>query len=288
MMNILVTVSNGQLGSEIRDIAVGYPDFRFFFTDKDQLDITNEEKVMAYLKKNMVDCLINCAGYTNVEKAEEERDAAMLLNARAARHLAIATARTGALLVHVSTDYVFEGKSYRPYTEGDMTNPKTIYGKSKLDGEVEVIINAVRALIIRTSWLYSAHGSNFVKTILRKAAAGDELRVVFDQTGTPTYAADLARAILEIVPRVPPQAKTEIYNYSNEGVASWYDFALAVAEMKGIGCQITPILTKEITSAATRPHYSVLDKSRIKKEFGLTIPHWRDGLARCIQRLEAR
>ena len=284
-MNILVTGGNGQLGSELKDLSVGYPSYHFIFADKEELDITQVEVVQKFLKKNKVECVINCAGYTAVESAEDNQDRATLVNATAVRYLAEATAKTGALLIHISTDYVFDGKHFRPYTEQDKANPKTVYGKTKFDGEIEVIFNAKRALIIRTSWLYSAHGSNFVKTVIDKAQKDDELRVVFDQTGTPTYAADLARAILDIIPKVPPRIRTEVYNYSHEGVASWYDFAKTIVELRGIDCKITPILSKEIQTKAIRPHYSVLDKSRIKKDFDLVIPHWRDGLIRCLELL---
>ena len=284
-MNVLVTGSNGQLGSEIRGLAPEYAGFRFFFTDKDELDVTNGEAVSRFLKKNSIACLINCVGYTAVDKAEGDRAGASLLNTMAARILAESTAKAGAMMVHVSTDYVFEGKGFRPYTENDTANPKTIYGKTKLEGEIEVIFNAKKALIIRTSWLYSSHGNNFLKTILEKCRTEQELRVVYDQVGTPTYARDLARAILEIIPGVPPKMRGEVYNFSNEGVASWYDFAKAILEIGGINCKLVPVLSKDIQAAATRPHYSVLDKSRLKKDFGLEIPHWRDSLVECMQKM---
>lgn len=284
-MNILVTGSKGQLGSEIRDISPAYPQYTFFFTDKEDLDVTDIEKVQKFIKKHSIDCLINCVGYTQVDQAEDEKEDAVKLNSTAARDLAAATARAGAMMIHISSDYVFEGKNFKPYKEGDNTNPKTIYGKTKLDGEVEVIFNAKRAVIIRTSWLFSRHGKNFVKTILEKAKTEDELRVVFDQVGSPTYAADLARAILDIIPNVPVKIRAEIYNYSNEGVASWFDFASAIVEIKGLDCKVMPILSKDITPKAIRPHYSVLDKSRIKKDFGIEIPHWRDSLKRCLELL---
>jgi dTDP-4-dehydrorhamnose reductase len=284
-MNILVTGSDGQLGSEIRKLAPDYAGYRFFFTDKDELDATNGEAVYKFLKKNGVSCLINCVGYTAVDRAEEDRPGASLLNTTAARTLAEATAKAGAMMVHISTDYVFEGKGFRPYTENDTANPKTIYGKTKLEGEIEVIFNAKKALIIRTSWLYSSYGNNFLKTILEKCGSEKELRVVFDQVGTPTYARDLARAILDILPKVPPKMRAEVYNYSNEGVGSWYDFAKAILEISGINCKLVPVLSKDIKAAAMRPHYSVLDKARIKKDFGLEIPHWRDSLVECMQQM---
>jgi dTDP-4-dehydrorhamnose reductase len=284
-MNILVTGSNGQLGSEIRDLAPEYSAFGFFFTDKKELDVTNGEAVHRFMKKNGVSCLINCVGYTAVDQAEDDRPGASLLNILAARSLAEASAKVGAMMVHVSTDYVFDGKGSKPYTESDTANPRTIYGKTKLEGEIEVIFNARKALIIRTSWLYSEYGNNFLKTILEKCRTEKELRVVFDQVGTPTYARDLARAVLDIIPRVPQKMRAEVYNFSNEGVASWYDFAKAVLEIGGIKCKLVPVLSKEIQAAAQRPHYSVLDKTRIKRDFGLTIPHWRDSLAECMQKI---
>lgn len=284
-MNILVTGSNGQLGSDLKDLSVSYPSYQFIFTDKEELDITQADVVQKFLKKRKVECVINCAGYTAVENAEDDKDGATLLNATAVRYLSEATAKTGALMIHISTDYVFDGKHFRPYTEQDTANPKTVYGKTKFDGEIEALFNARRALIIRTSWLYSSHGNNFVKTVIDKARKDDELRVVFDQTGTPTYAADLAKAILDVIPKVPPRIRAEVYNYSHEGVASWYDFAKAIIDLKGIDCKITPILSKDIQTKAIRPHYSVLDKTRIKKDFGVVIPHWRDGLVRCLKNL---
>lgn len=284
-MNLLVTGSNGQLGSEFRDLAPAYPAFRFFFTDKEELDVTDGEAVLRYLKKQGIDCLVNCVGYTAVDRAEDDRAGASLLNTLAARVLAEATAKAGAIMVHVSTDYVFEGKGFRPYTEGDTANPKTIYGKTKLEGEIEVIFNAKKALIIRTSWLYSTYGHNFLKTILEKCRTEKELRVVYDQVSTPTYARDLAKAILDIIPRVPQKIRAEVYNYSNEGVGSWYDFAKAILEISGLDCKLVPVLSKDIQAAAIRPHYSVLDKSRIKKDFQLEIPHWRDSLRECMQKV---
>lgn len=272
------------MGSELKDLAPSYPGFRFFFADKQELDVTNGEGVYKFLKKNGIACLINCVGYTAVDQAEDDRGGANLLNTVAARAMAEGTARVGATMVHISTDYVFEGKSFRPYTESDTANPKTIYGKTKLEGEIEVIFNAKRALIIRTSWLYSSYGSNFLKTILEKCRTEKELRVVYDQVGTPTYARDLARAILDIIPRLPQKLRAEVYNYSNEGVASWYDFAKAILETAGMDCKLIPVLGKEIQAVAQRPHYSVLDKTRIKRDFGLDIPHWRDSLKECMQK----
>ncbi len=229
--------------------------------------------------------LINCVGYTAVDQAENDKPNATLLNATAAKYMAEATAKNGALMVHISTDYVFEGKNFRPYTENDTASPKTVYGKSKLDGEIEVIFNAKRAIIFRTSWLYSSYGHNFVKIILDKAKKEKELKVVYDQIGSPTYARDLAKTILDILPKIPVKIRSEIYNYSNEGVASWFDFAKAVTDYKGIKCKLFPVQSKDFPSVATRPHYSILNKSRIKNEFGIEIPHWADSLKECLEKL---
>ncbi|HAK00401.1 MAG TPA: dTDP-4-dehydrorhamnose reductase [Bacteroidales bacterium] len=284
-MNILVTGSNGQLGSELKDLSVDFPQYRFHFTDIAELDICDAEKVLKYLKTHKIAALINCAAYTQVDKAEDEKPRAALLNSTGARILAEACAQTDTLMVHISTDYVFDGKNSKPYTESENTSPKTIYGKTKLDGEVEVMFNSKRAIIIRTSWLYSTHGHNFVKTILNKCTTESELKVVFDQVGCPTYARDLAMCILEILPKVPSKVRGEIYNFSNEGVASWYDFARAIIEIKGLECKVMPVLSTEFKQNALRPHFSVLNKCKIKKEFGVKIPYWRDSLTNCLSKM---
>ncbi len=284
-MNILVTGSKGQLGSELRDLEKDYSQYTFFFTDIEDLDITQEERIYKFIKTNKIEVVINCAGYTAVDKAENDKPQAMLLNATAVKYMAQACNKAGCLLFHISTDYVFEGKSHKPYTENDTASPKSIYGKTKLDGEIEVIFNAKRAIIIRTSWLYSSYGNNFVKTILKKARENKELKVVFDQIGTPTYARDLAKTILQIIPKVPTKIRTEIYNFSNEGVTSWYDLAQAIVDTKKLDCHIEPVLSKDFPTEAQRPFYSVLNKARIKKDFGITIPHWRKSLMECLQKL---
>lgn len=284
-MNILVTGSNGQLGSELKDLEAAFNQHAFFFTDINNLDVTDPDKLNKFIKSNKIDCVVNCVGYTQVDSAEDDRAQAILLNSTATKYIAEATSSNGALMVHISTDYVFDGKNHKPYTENDTANPKSIYGKSKLDGEIEVMFNAKRAIIIRTSWLYSSHGHNFVKTILEKAKTEKELRVVFDQIGTPTYARDLAMAILEIIPKVPLRVRGEIYNYSNEGVASWYDFACAIIDIKGLKCKVVPVLTKDYCQPALRPPFSVLNKSQIKKDFGIAIPYWRDSLKHCLEKI---
>ncbi len=284
-MQILVTGSNGQLGSELRDIASQYTDYEFIFTDVAELDITSEDAIKEFFNRHKIDCVINCAGYTAVEQAESDQSGANLLNAKAVGFLADVAAQKEAVFVHISTDYVFDGKNNRPYTEQDTPTPLSSYGKSKLNGEIELIFNPGKNVILRTSWLYSGYGHNFVKTVLGKAEKGDDLRVIYDQIGTPTYAADLAATILYIIQRLPSKFRSVIYNYSNEGVASWYDLAHAILEFKGLKNHIVPVLSREFKSAAVRPHYSVLDKARIRKDFELQIPHWRDGLYRCLEKM---
>ena len=286
-MNILITGANGQLGSEIKELSPLYKNLNFTFTDVDELDITNYDALGKYFSKNKFQCIINCAGYTAVDKAESEKAKAIQINATAVKYLAEYSSSQNALFVHISTDYVFDGRSCKPYSEGDMTNPKSVYGKTKLDGEVEVIFNAQKSIIFRTSWLYSSYGSNFVKTIIKAANEKGALNVVYDQIGNPTYAKDLAKTILDIVPTYHAQNKSEIYNYSNEGVTSWYDFAKEITEMADIKCSISPIETKDYSTPAVRPQYSVLNKSKIKKQFNIVIPHWKDSLRECIKKINS-
>ncbi len=284
-MKILVTGSNGQLGSELKALATRFPSFDFVFTDVAELDITHEGAVEAMALAEKPDVLINCAAYTAVDKAEQEYDLAMRINADAAGVLSRVTKRHGALLVHISTDYVFDGTNCRPYTEDDPVNPASAYGRTKLAGEQQVLAHAGNALIIRTSWLYSEFGHNFIKTIMKYGRERGALNVVFDQAGSPTWAYDLALAILEILNGGANVQGVEVFHYSNEGVASWYDFALAITEFAGITCRITPIETREYPLPARRPEYSVFNKAKIKKRFGIEIPYWRDSLERCIDRL---
>jgi dTDP-4-dehydrorhamnose reductase len=284
-MKILVTGANGQLGNELRVLAPTFPDFEFGFTDIDELDITNEAAVAEYVSAFSPGAIINCAAYTAVDKAEEETARAMLINATAAGILARAAARADAILVHISTDYVFDGKGHQPYVETDPPAPVSAYARTKYAGETEVMAAAPNALIIRTSWLYSSFGANFVKTIMKYGKERGKLNVIFDQIGTPTYARDLAGAILAILAGGIPVKGVEVYHYANEGVASWYDFALAIIEMSGIHCTVSPIVTSEYPLPAVRPFYSVFNKSKIRNHFGLTIPHWRESLRDCIQLL---
>lgn len=285
-MRILVTGSEGQLGNEIRELAGEYSDFDFLFTDIDELDITDNQKVAAYFAANKPQVIINCAAYTAVDKAESDKTAAFLVNATAVENLAKSAGRINALIVHVSTDYVFNGKTFLPYSETDRTDPQSVYGFSKLAGEEAVLKFAGKGIIIRTSWLYSAFGNNFVKTMIKYGTRGEELNVVFDQVGTPTYARDLAKVILDIIPSALQKAGTELFHYSNEGVASWYDFARTVIAFSGIQCEIKPILTKEYPLPAPRPCYSVLNKSKIKETYKISIPYWGDSIHDCIQRLD--
>ena len=287
MPNILVTGSKGQVGSELQELSALY-DYNFYFTDRDSLDITDKESIAAFIKNNAIDVIINAAAYTAVDKAEEDQTNADKVNHLATQYLAEIAKEQNIKLIHISTDYVFDGKNYKPYNEDDNTNPNGVYGATKLAGEKAMQeINPKNSIIIRTSWVYSSFGANFVKTMLRLGKERDSLGVIFDQVGTPTYARDLAKAILDILPQVTSET-VEIYNYSNEGVLSWYDFAKEIMRMAKIDCQINPIETKEYLTPATRPHYSLLNKAKIKKEFNLTIPYWKDSLDECLRKLGER
>ena len=288
MLNILVTGTNGQVGSEIRELAPLYP-YNFFFTDRESLDISNVNAVHKFIEKNSINSIINCVAYTAVDKAESDEENADKINHLAVKNLAEIAKEKNLQLIHISTDYVFDGKNYKPYTEDDDTSPNGVYGKTKLDGEkalLHVKYPAGRGLknsvIIRTSWVYSSFGANFVKTMLRLGKEKESLGVIFDQVGTPTYARDLAKAILDILPNIKND-KVEIYHYSNEGVLSWYDFAKEIMRMAKLTCKINPIETKEYPTPAQRPHYSLLNKSKIKKEFNLAIPYWKDSLDECLK-----
>jgi len=272
MTKILVTGSNGQLGSEIRELAGTYPSWRFLFTDVAELDITDALAVNALFMRERPDAVINCAAYTAVDKAEDEEPAARRINADAAGILAAASASCNALMLHISTDYVFNGSASRPITEEDPPEPASVYGKTKLEGESEVAAKAQKAVIIRTSWLYSSHGHNFVKTILKYGRERGSLDVVTDQVGTPTWARDLAGTILALLPRMQEIRGTEIFNYSNEGVTNWYEFAQEILALKGVQCRVNPILTKDYPTKAPRPAYSVLSKKKIRDRFGIAVP----------------
>jgi len=288
-MKILVTGAYGQLGNEIKVLSEKYTDFRFIFTDVDTLDIADENQVSRFFEKEKPEMVVNCAAYTAVDKAETEMEAAQKVNTTAPALLAKYTRLHNSGFIHISTDYVFNGKSFIPYNETDPVQPVTVYGKTKLTGENFILSSESKAVIIRTSWLYSTYGNNFVKTMLRLGTERDLLKVVFDQVGTPTYAADLAKAVLSIASvyeKEPEKFEPGVYHYSNEGVASWYDFAKAVFEFSGLNCNVLPVLSDEFPTPAKRPHYSVLNKSKIKSTFNLEIPYWKDSLKKCIEKLQ--
>lgn len=285
MKQILVTGANGQLGNEIARLTSLYANSQFHFTDVKELDLSSAESVNDYFEKHTFDVIINCAAYTAVDKAEDDYDLCRVINAQAVGYLAKAAQRTGAKFVHVSTDYVFDGKNYKPYTETDPILPVSVYGKTKAEGEAIALGLCEQTLVIRTSWLYSGFGNNFVKTMLRLGQERNRLNVVADQIGTPTYAADLAQAILQIVHGNLFVAG--IFHYSNEGVCSWYDFTKAIHRMAGITtCEVMPIRSEQYPTRAERPFYSVLDKTKIKTTYGLMIPHWEESLERGIECLK--
>ena len=287
MTNVLVTGSNGQVGSELQALSKEYA-YNFYFTERDSLDITNKEAIEKFINSNSIDIIINAAAYTAVDKAEEDKENANKVNHLATKYLAEIAKEKSIKLIHISTDYVFSGENFKPYTEDDITNPNGVYGQTKLEGENAMItINPKDSIIIRTSWVYSSFGANFVKTMLRLGKERDSLGVIFDQVGTPTYARDLAKAILEILPKIKSDT-VAIYNYSNEGVLSWYDFSKEIMKMAKIDCQINPIETKDYPTPAQRPHYSLLNKSKIKEEFNLTIPYWKESLNECLKTLGER
>ena len=288
-MNILVTGSNGQLGSEIKDLAANYKNFNFFFMDLPALDICNSNQLDVFFTENKINTVINCAAYTAVDKAEEDEIIAEKVNAAGVLNLVNALEKVDGKLIHISTDYVFDGNSFLPYQESDEVNPIGAYGNTKRSGELVVINSDIDAIVVRTSWLYSAYGSNFVKTMLRLGNERDELGVIFDQVGTPTNASDLAKTCLEMLSykkQAKLNTKGNIYHFSNEGVASWFDFASAIMELSEVACHVKPIQTKDYPTLAKRPYYSVLNKTKIKTDFEIEIPYWRDALVTCINKLK--
>jgi dTDP-4-dehydrorhamnose reductase len=288
MSKILITGENGQLGSELKELSSSYLQYDFTFADRNTLDLSNLCKLEDYFDDKTFDAIINCAAYTAVDKAQSESDLADTINHRAVSLLAKIAKKKSITLVHISTDYVFDGKNYRPYIETDSTDPQGVYGRTKRDGENAILqASPKNSIIIRTSWVYSSFGNNFVKTMLRLGKERDSLGVIFDQVGTPTYARDLAKTILEVLPQIKNESP-EIYHYSNEGVASWYDFAQAIFELTSISCQVNPITTDQYPTPATRPHYSLLNKSKVKNDFGIIIPYWKDSLNECLQKLGER
>lgn len=283
MKNILITGANGQLGSEMRVLSVEHPEYTYFFTDVQELDICDEQAVMEFVQKNKIDCIVNCAAYTAVDKAEENVELCDMLNHIAPGFLAKAAAAQGAALIQVSTDYVFDGTNHIPYREIEPTCPNSVYGRTKLAGEQEVARLCEHTMIIRTAWLYSTFGNNFVKTMMRLGREKEQLGVIFDQIGTPTYARDLARAIFVAIAKGVPAG---IYHFSNEGVCSWYDFTRAIHRIAGITtCHVRPLHTEEYPTPAARPHYSVLDKTKIKETLNIEIPYWEDSLRDCMRNM---
>lgn len=284
-MKILITGCNGQLGNELQLLEKNYPNHQWLNTDVEELDITNQLAVNQFVAENKVDGIINCAAYTAVDKAESDRQLATALNTEAPAYLAAAIEKRGGWLLHISTDYVFDGTNHTPYVETDTPCPDSVYGSTKLAGEMGVMKFCRKTMIIRTGWLYSTFGNNFVKTMLRLGRERDKLGVVFDQVGTPTYAHDLAQAIMTAIEQ---GVKPGIFHFSDEGVCSWYDFAKAIHRMAGINrCQVSPLHTEEYPTPASRPHYSVLDKTKIKQTYGIVIPQWEESLQKCLERMEA-
>ena len=276
-MRILVTGANGQLGNEMQVLAKENPQHTYYFTDVRELDICNKEAVWAYISEKRIEMIVNCAAYTAVDKAEEEEALCLRINRDAVRNLGEAARAAGARMVHVSTDYVFDGTNYLPYVETDKTCPASVYGRTKLAGEQALQEVCPDAVIIRTAWLYSEFGTNFVKTMLRLGNEREQLSVVFDQIGSPTYAGDLAAAILAVLVRAEEGAFVPgIYHFSNEGVCSWYDFAVKIMELGNAPCHVLPIESKDYPAKAARPHFSVLNKAKIKTTYRISIPHWED------------
>lgn len=280
---ILVTGANGQLGNAIQGLNSQYADCIFHFTDVDTLDILDKEQLATFVSMHQIQYIVNCAAYTAVDKAEEDQDTAMRINCDAVRNIAETAVAYNARVIHISTDYVFDGTASRPYREDDPTNPTSVYGATKLAGETILQQVCPDSVIIRTAWLYSEFGTNFTKTMLRLGAERSDLNVVADQTGTPTYACDLAVAILTIVNH--PTFVPGIYHYSNEGICTWYDFAVKIITSAQLACCVHPIPTKDYPTPAKRPAYSVLDKTKIKQTYGIRIPDWETGLANCLQQL---
>ena len=284
MKNILITGANGQLGNEMRVLSEENKEYTYFFTDVAELDICNEQAVMDFVKANDIHVIVNCAAYTAVDKAEENIEFCTKLNADAVGYLAKAAEANQAEFIQISTDYVFDGTAHTPYRETEPTCPNSVYGSTKLAGEQNALTLCSRAMVIRTAWLYSTFGNNFVKTMIRLGKERDSLGVIFDQIGTPTYARDLARAIYAAIRQgVTPG----VYHFSNEGVCSWYDFTKAIHRLAGIkNCKVNPLHTEEYPTPAARPHYSVLDKTKIKETLEIEIPYWETSLNECIKELE--
>ena len=288
-MRVLITGSNGQLGSEIRDLAANYKKLDFVFKDLPGLDICNFNLLQSFITENNINAVINCAAYTAVDKAEQDAEIAEDVNSKGVLNLVNALKSINGKLIHISTDYVFDGNHFLPYKESDSVSPIGVYGKTKRAGELAVINADIDSIVIRTSWLYSSYGNNFVKTMLRLGNEKENLGVIYDQVGTPTYARDLAKTCLEILTGVNSAKISKngnLYHYSNEGLASCYDFAISIMELGGENCKVKPIQTKDYPTLAKRPQYSVLNKSKIKTDFKIEIPYWRDSLKDCIEKIK--
>ena len=288
-MRVLITGSNGQLGSEIKELENNYKKVDLIFKDIPELDICNFESLETFIIDHKINAVINCAAYTAVDKAEEDAEIAEQVNSIGVSNLVNALEKVNGKLIHISTDYVFDGDHFLPYKESDLVSPIGVYGETKRAGELSVINSDIDSIVIRTSWLYSSYGNNFVKTMLRLGNEKENLGVIFDQVGTPTYARDLARTCLEILSgesSVNISKNGNLYHYSNEGVASWYDFTISIMELGGENCKVKPIQTKDYPTLAKRPHFSVLNKSKIKIDFKIEIPYWRDSLKDCIEKIK--
>ncbi len=287
MKNLLITGANGQLGSQIKALSNNYNNFKFCFTDVENLDISIENNILDFCNSNNIDFIINCAAYTAVDKAEEDYENAFKINVTGVKNLRNAAQKNGIPLIHISTDYVFDGKNYKPYTEDNQTNPVSVYGKTKLQGEKE-LYNYKKAIIIRTAWLYSIYGNNFAKTIIKLAKKNNEIKVVSDQVGSPTNAIDLADAILSIVEKIfnEKNINAGIYHYSNEGVCSWFDFAKEIVDNKKLKTRILPVNSEVFPRPAPRPFYSVLNKTKIKNTFNILVPYWRTSLKKWSKKVD--
>ena len=282
-MNLLVTGCYGQLGTELRKIAATDTVHTWFFTDIDTLDICDETSVNTFFERHQIEICVNCAAYTAVDQAEDDAEMAEKVNVQAPRILANACQRQGATLLHISTDYVFDGQGDHPYREDEPTAPVSVYGRTKRDGERAIIDSGCHFLIVRTAWLYSSTGKNFVKTMLRLADTHDTVSVVCDQTGTPTWAGDLAQALVRLIEKYGKSPVAEVFHFTNEGVTNWADFAATIFDLAGKPCKVLPITTDQYPTKATRPAYSVLDKTKIKQALGMDIPFWRDSLSKCLE-----
>lgn len=288
-MKVLITGSKGQLGSEIKELKSDYPQLEFVFKDLPDLNICNANFLNTFILENNINAVINCAAYTAVDKAEDDVEISEQVNVKGVLNLVNALKKVNGKLIHISTDYVFDGSNSEPYKESDKVNPLGVYGKTKRDGELFVIKSAIDSIIIRTSWLYSSFGNNFVKTMYRLGNEKNSLSIIYDQIGTPTYARDLAKVCLDIISisdtkRISSNGK--VYHYSNEGVTSWYDFACSVMELSGSDCKVKAIQTIDYPTIAKRPHYSVLNKAKIKNDFNIEIPYWKESLKDCIDKLK--